>query len=475
MVGGMAMGTTRGSMWIGVAAVLVLAGPARAETAAERRIRILEEQLKKTQRELEELKAAVEQQKAIGQATQKQAEQAAEQAKTATAEVAKEKKPDTFRFFWKEGPKFETADGNFKLHLGGRIQNDWAVVQSSEALQDLLDIDAVDTGTEFRRARLELDGDIYRDFYFKFQLDFAGGEVTFKDVYLGAHHVPVVQDVRVGHFKEPFSLEELTSSNYITFMERGLPNVFSPERNTGVAILPNFLDERMTYSLGVFRGETQETGNGFGDPESYDLATRITGLPWYADDGAKLVHLGFSYVRRFLSDSDVRFRQRPESHLAPRFVDTDDFEASSVDVIDPELAVILGPASLQAEYMRNFVNADQVNDPAFDGWYAYLSYFLTGEHRVYKREAAAFDKVKPKRNFNFGPEGGWGAWEVGARLSKVNLDSEDVRGGDLRDATLGVNWYLNPNMRIMANYVHSDRTDTSGGANIWESRFQLFW
>jgi phosphate-selective porin OprO and OprP len=457
----MALATTR-----------ALAGDAERAVMQEI-LEVLRQNKQISNKQYDELRNKVDQAADIDKAAEAKKTERIEKVEASVEE--KKPSPDTFRFYWKDGPKFETADKNFKLHLGGRIQNDWAIVTPSKALQEEVGIGSFQSGTEFRRARLEIEGDIYKDFFFKFQLDFAGGDVTFKDVYMGAQNVPGVQEVRIGHYKEYFSLEEQTSSKYITFMERALPNVFSPERATGAGIHPNFFGERLTYGLGVFRGNTQETGNGFGDNQDYDLSTRVTGLPWYEDKGSQLVHLGFSYVHQFRSNEDLRYRQRPESHLASRFVDTGDFPANSIDLVNPELAAVWGPLSLQAEYIRAFVDAPELDDPAFDGWYAYLSYFVTGEHRVYKLEEAAFDKVSPKHNFHFGPDGGWGAWEVAARYSKLNLNSGDVQGGNLGDSTLGVNWYLNPNIRIMANYVYSGRTDKPGSANIYESRFQVFW
>ncbi|HEY8514321.1 MAG TPA: porin [Candidatus Binatia bacterium] len=396
--------------------------------------------------------------------------------RTEVVEVVEEKKPspDTLYARWKDGPRLETADKQFRFALIGRLQNDWAIVDSSRALSDELGIDEFQSGTEFRRARIGFEAELYRDFGFKFEVDVASGDVAFKDVYFAVRNVPLVQNLRIGHFKEPFSLEQLTSSVNITFMERSLADVFAPERNTGIGIHPTYFDERLTWAVGAFR-ETDDTGFGFGDEQNYDIATRITGLPWYADDGAQLVHLGFSYAHSFRNDAELRFRQRPESHLAARFVDTGDFLANDLDRINPELAIVLGPASLQAEYMRVFVDAPASGDPAFDGWYAYVSYFLTGERRAYKKSSGAFDRVRPKRNFGFGPDAGWGAFEVGARYSKIELDSGDVRGGNLGDTTVGLNWYLNPNMRVMANYVYSARTDGAGSANIYQARFQVAW
>jgi len=84
-----------------------------------------------------------------------------------------------------------------------------------------------------------------------------------------------------------------------------------------------------------------------------------------------------------------------------------------------------------------------------------VSWFLTGEHRPYRKAGAVFDAIKPEQNA-FGKEGGHGAWEVATRYSSIDLDDGDVDGGELGDWTVGLNWYLNPNTRLMANYILSD-------------------
>ena len=93
-------------------------------------------------------------------------------------------------------------------------------------------------------------------------------------------------------------------------------------------------------------------------------------------------------------------------------------------------------------------------DPEFDGWYAQASYFLTGESRPYKGNVGNFDRVKPKSPFSL-KNGGWGAWEVLARIDNLDLNdaSSGVEGGEMTDITLGLNWYLRDNARLMFNYV----------------------
>ncbi|MBP1690355.1 MAG: phosphate-selective porin, partial [Deltaproteobacteria bacterium] len=133
---------------------------------------------------------------------------------------------DTMRASFKNGFNFETADGNFKLNVGGRAQLDWNMSDPGGAVKRKFALHGTDTGVEFRRARLSIGGLVYKSIDFKFEYDFADGTPAFKDVYMGMNKLPLVQYLRVGHFKEPFSLEEVTGDDLITFQERATMNAF---------------------------------------------------------------------------------------------------------------------------------------------------------------------------------------------------------------------------------------------------------
>lgn len=360
-----------------------------------------------------------------------------------------EQRREDFRAYWKNGLRLETADGRFQLRLGGRIMTDWVFWDESAAVEAA--VGELEDGVEFRRARLFVQGYLYRHVEFKAQYDFAGGDADFKDVYLGLREVPV--GVRLGHFKEPFGLEELTSSKYTTFMERSLPNVFAPSRNVGVMAHGSAARERMSYGIGLFR-ETDDFGFGTGD--DVNLTARLTGAPVYADDGHRAVHLGLGVTHKNVDDSTgLRFRQRPEVHLAPRFVDTGRFPADSVTIVDLEAATVLGPASVQGEYTSALVDSAPTGDPAPDGFYLTGSYWLTGESRAYDPDEGTFGRVRPRSDF-LGESGGPGAWEVAVRYSSLDLTDEGLAGGELSDLTFGANWHWNPNARILFNVVRSD-------------------
>ncbi len=388
----------------------------------------------------------------------------------------KAKFPHDFRVYWKEGIRLDSLDKTFKLKIGGRIMGDFSFGNYDDDVARY--IGEQSDGHEFRRARLYVAGTVYDEYEFKAQYDFAGGDADFKDVYLGIKHLPYIGGVRLGHFKEPFSLEELTSSKHITFMERALPNMFAPSRNVGIMVHNHILDDRVTYAVGVFR-PTGHYGDGHGDGD-YAVTGRLTCLPWYANKGRQLLHLGASLSRRNGSDS-FRYRERPENHQADRLIDTGTFRADNVELAGLEAALVLGPFSVQSELMHAYVDRKGpggATDATFDGYYVEASYFLTGEHRQYKKSHGAFSRVKPRHNFSL-KEGGLGAWQLAARYSHLGLNDEDLRGGEEDNITLGLNWYLNPNMRLMLNYVIADVDRDFGGrerdldANYLMMRYQI--
>ena len=404
---------------------------------------------------------------------------------------AKESKESDFEVSWKDGLQVQSKDKAFKVKVGGRIQTDFAVIDADDELEKLGDRVGEDIsghGMEFRRARMYIEGTMFENTEWKAEFDFTDSEAKPADVWIGLKDLPYIGHLKVGHMKEPFSLEEITSSRFNTFMERALPNAFSPARNMGVMIHNAELDERLTWAVGGFEETDDDTGDTFTDFSDWDVTVRVTGLPWYEEKGRQLVHLGLGYTHKFRDDGSnalgVRFRNRPETHITDlRLADTGNIQAVGADVINPEFALVYGPFSLQGEYFYSFVTAgDQSgfpDDPAFSGFYVYASYFLTGENRVYKPSAGAFDRVRPLCNFN-PKKGTWGAFETAVRYSQIDLvdDDANIRGGKEDNITLGLNWYFNPNMKMMFNYVYADvedRTnlDDEGIANIFETRFQI--
>ena len=368
---------------------------------------------------------------------------------------------------WKDGVSLETRDKTVRLKAGGRIHYDWAVMSQDSGIRQSLG--ALRDGTEPRRARIYFSGVIQDQVEFKVQYDFAGGTTKMKDVYLGLTGIPYLGKIRVGHMKEPFSLEEMTSSNNVTFLERALPNAFAPSRNAGL-LIANHVKKRVSWGAGVFL-DTDDLGVDQGDGE-FNFTGRLTGTPWQAEQGKDIVHLGLGYSYRSPSEPRFRYRQRPEAHLAPRFVDTGTLRMHSAHLVGPEFAWVKGPASVQAEYVRAGMKPVAPDGNAnFHGYYLMGSYFLTGERRNYRASSGQFRGIKPKRSFNL-RQGGTGAWEVAVRYSSLDLNHGAVSGGKLNDFTAGLNWYLNPNARLMWNYIRANRV-AIGNADVFQMRIQV--
>jgi len=383
-----------------------------------------------------------------------------------------EEDPNGFKVFWRDGLRMETNDGQVQFRLGGRIQYDWVVWGDDEEVAGSVG-GPILNGTEFRRARIFVSGYVHQRFEYKLQLDFAGGKAQLKDLYFGIRH-PVF-GFRMGHMKEPFSLEELTSSKYATFIERGLPAVFDSARNSGFMLHGNVIGGNFNYGVGVFR-DTGDNGVGV-RPDGYNASGRFAGAVVNEDSGRRVVHVGGSAVFQNGDGGERLFSQRPEIHLSPRFISSGVIPTEGVAVLGFETAVVLGSFSAQAEYKAAPVNSEGAGDPTFTGWYAYGSYFLTGENRAYR--SSLFQRVRPQRNFL--ENGGLGAFEVAARYSTLDLGADGVdktddviRGTKLENFTVGLNWYWNPMTMTRFNFIRADVADVGKvWAFVWRGQLDF--
>ncbi len=419
--------------------------------------------------------------------------------------------------YWKDGLHLDGRRKNFTIRIGGRVLADGGNIDANDELQAAFPgLDGYEA--DFRSLRISASGTIralsaikkegetsegvlptirgrvtsyapYDVLEFKFQIEFANVQ-EIKDNWVRFPRIPFLRHLRFGHLREPFSLEDLTPLTNTTFMERALPNqAFAIGRNMGIRYDKAILDERMTVGAGWFlnTGSFEDVGEAtdrISEANGFNITARVTGLPWYDEEAARLLHLGLSYSHGVRDDKDeddsVGFRTRPETLLTDdRLVDTGGFLADRLNRINPELAIVSGPLSFQAQYFHTFTNADDEGDPDFWGFYVYGSYFFTGENRSYDTSTGSFSRVKPERNFH--PlQGGWGALELGLRYSFIDLNDEAIKGGKESNFTAGLNWYLNARARFMLNYIYANAKDRgtppevdNGRANIVQARFQI--
>lgn len=338
----------------------------------------------------------------------------------------------------------------------------------------------IQDGSNFRRARLSAKGSVTELTNYFFQMDFGAiGRPTFTDVWVEQTKVPFFGNVRIGQWKQPFSLEVVSSFRYTTFMERSvLFQPFTPFRHIGIGFYDHSDDLSKTWAASVFRTGQDQFGGTLSSDGGYGTAERLTWLPEWEDDGNNYLHVGIGHFFNAPPADTVNFRTIPEFFIGangpgavgtsgqavpggqngtPFFVATGNIHVPYYNVLGSELLWVNGPLSLQSEAMVNFVSNSNTT-AVLPGAYAQIGYFLTGEHRPYDRKQAAIDRVIPKSNLTFSGNRcnpGLGAWEVAGRWSYLDLNDSAIRGGTIMDYTAGVNWYWNPYTKMVFNYVHS--------------------
>ncbi|MDC0111787.1 porin [Emcibacteraceae bacterium] len=363
---------------------------------------------------------------------------------------------------WKGVPELSSDDGNYKMKIRGRIFTDWGSISDNSGK-------VADT-TELRTGRIGIEGVIMKDIKYKFGVDFAGGNSNIKNASIEWSLKPV--SIVVGQYKVPVSLEEQTSSRYITFIERsGITDAFGFGRNIGIGA--NFLKNNFTIKAGVFQG----TVAGNSNKEGRTYALRST---YAVKIKNALIHIGASAFHR-KNDQGIltkRYRQRPHHHLSPsRYVDTGNLNAKSDTFFGAEFGVVLGPLSAQTEWGGVKSNAATRTgiDASFSGGYVDVSYIITGENRGYK--GGVFDRIEVANPVS---SGGAGAFQIAARYDVIDLTDKvaDVFGGKQTSYIVGMNWYLNNYIRVMANYSNSkiDGGNNNGqNINTFGLRFQIDW
>ena len=387
-----------------------------------------------------------------------------------TVAFAQEASNNPFTFKWDNGFNLTSQDNQFSLKFGGRIMVDHAYIFQNDELTENFGPLISKSGTEIRRARIYFSGNIYKNTFFKFQVDFAGDKTSLKDVYIGFSDIPLVGKVIVGHFKEPFRLSTLNSSKYKTFLEPGQNEAFAQTRNNGVLLLNDFLKNRLSAQVGAFRNAKNNSDDAFAD-DGYVLTSRITGLALKNDERKQLLHLGAAYSFRKPESREYGISVRPGAHLAPKYIATGTIEnVENIALSNFEAVYIHGPFSFQGEYLSALVKTD-INSLNFSNYYGEVSFFLTGESKKYKGSYEGFDRVKPRQNFNR-KENGAGAWEVALRYSTTDLTDNTILGGSQKDIAAALNWYPNPITRLMINYIWANVKD-QGNANLLQARLQV--
>lgn len=416
------------------------------------------------------------------------------------------------------------------VRMSGFAQLDYgAFGQNAGSLANLGDIQ---DGVGFRRTRLQAVGNLSEFTKYSLEMDFAvAGRPSFMDVWGEQSNLPFFGNLRIGQFRQPTTMDGWTNIKHMEFMERSLPfQAMDPFRRVGIMSWFNAgEDDRTLIAASVYASGFTLAGPTFGEIGDTRFATQIGDnggvsaairgthlLYWdpYAGD-RYLLHIGggYNYSQIGGSGTTGTFAKAYEARAIPEFfvgdpggagltangtpfvVDTGRFLANDFHFFHTELAGNYGPAHFQTEYMATLI--DQMAGPQifYHGAYVQCGYFLTGENCGYNKQMGSMDyNVKPFREFfGLGRDQwfcGWGAWEVAARYSYVNLSATPTaivpvpvatvppypNPGTVNDVTLALNWWWNQYTRVQFNYINVNQNlnaPTGGITNIYAARFQF--
>jgi len=333
--------------------------------------------------------------------------------------------------------------GKPTVTMGGKIQLDAGAVNE--------DIAAHNSGTEIRRARFFAKGTLDKDWGYKLQYEFASTKEANIDGILDAYIDYKPLNIRIGHFEEPFSLQNMTSDKYVTFTERAMSNIFTEGRNIGIQHIRT--GDNWMIAGGIFgdgRSSSSETTD-----EGWGVSARGTIAPVNTEN--QKLHLGLSLAQRYTGDDgELNYSDRPETHItSKKIVSTGNIKAHGLTRGALEAAFVSGPWHTAAEYYHTDIDRNDagLSDLTFTGYYVETGLFLTNDQMNYSGKGGKFGKISPN--------GDNGAWQIAARLSNIDLNDADITGGEADSLTLGLNWFATPSIRFSANYVNI--LDVDGG------------
>lgn len=347
------------------------------------------------------------------------------------------------------------------------------------------------SGTNVRALESTFNGGIGQDLSYTITLSFESG-VGVNDTYFTYTGFKNTE-INIGQVISHFCLENANSGKWIPFLERSLPvTALRPCMGIGASVV-NWGDNYalLLASTTVPHGQNRDTSTIKHRSDRLTNTGRFVFLPYRDENYTHLVQMGISGVYAennptFRDDSlntdGRRFSTRPEARARNTRALVDSGNSMFIKHYNEqaaEIAGLWGPLLMQAEYIQVNIHRKDRPNLHFYGWHAQAAYVLTGETRAYKIKSGSFGQVKPKCKY--------GAWEVAARYSMIDLNDQDIHGGKENNFSLALLWYVNQNLLIMGNYIYAsiDPTQALGAANnphpnkrhlnIYGTRAQIVW
>jgi phosphate-selective porin OprO/OprP len=434
---------------------------AQSNEELKREVQELERKVGVLQQQNQQLQGLDQQVKVIDRKLEIQQEQAREEAKARPLVGVSSK-----GFFLKSADDGET----YNLRIGAYVQADsrWYLTQTKP------------TGSEFliRRARPYFEGTVAQYYDFRLMVDFGQGATTLQDAYGDVHYWPEFRS-RFGKFKEPVGLERLQDDRNLKFVERALPSALVPDRDLGFDFHGELFDQRAEYAIGLFNGVPDNTATVDTDNnDAKDFAARVYFHPFAKSAVEQLEKLGLGVSGTYGDERAGTLDTYKSAGQTTFFTYNKGVVASGPRYrISPQFDYYGGSLGLLGEWVQNgqefrlnttattVVKGKKVTIPVAthptqisnQAWQLAATYLITGED-------ATYGAVKPFHDFSPFGGGGLGALELAARIDQLLVDHDAFNDGlaskttSAQEATefaVGVNWYLNQNVKAMVDYEHT--------------------
>jgi phosphate-selective porin OprO/OprP len=377
-----------------------------------------------------------------------------------------------------EGFSFSSANGAFGMRLGGLLQvdsrtffDDGGIVGNDSIL--------------LRRARPYLHGTVFRDFDFLFLADFGGASgARIIDAFVNYRYSPPLQ-LQAGIFRTPVGLERLQNERDLLFNERALPTDLAPVGDLGIMLHGDLFEGVATYALGIFNGVGDDSSSNNADVEDDKaFAGRLFSQPFKKTSASALRGFGFGVGGSYQNIEGTNTALLPANiggslpgyatagqqqffAYNPAFVSSGANKPGVVAEgnhwrVSPQGYYYYGPFGLLGEYAISDQQVARIGAPPFTSahlshraWQVAASWLLTGE-------AATYGTVVPRRPFS-PAKGDWGAWQLAARYSELDIDPASfplysdptTSARRAQEFSVGLNWYLNRNVRVDLSYSHT--------------------
>lgn len=363
---------------------------------------------------------------------------------------------------------FQNKKADYRIWFDIRVQTDGAVFWGAPD-----GADKIGNGVSIRRARFAVKGEFRKDWYGELDMDLADGVVELKDAYMRYDGICNMQ-IQVGNFKENFSISRNTTSRYLQFIERPMAVAFAPSRHIGLQAkfeVPVFWAAAGMFFQPVDGAETrtnvEDNNKDLGNSTGYSFTGKVVMRPLYQMRDASL-HIGLALSYRTpkadLSPNrygSVRISSRNATVInRKKYLDTGYIPGVNFEMMyTAELAGHYKGLRWEAAYLHDDVhisrNIENRQTKQFWGVYAQAGLLLFGGHQNYDEGGAKYTRITPGRS--------WGDLELCLRFDRLDLDSKDVNGGAANGWTVGLNYWVNSNIKMMLNYQYVKNNKWANG------------